>query len=109
MTFEEVQKIIDVSIDKHNKTATIISASIGSILLFCYAHGLISIVDKFKLLSMTEITVQELEENFDLIMERVVEDGEHFLICTDDKDLVLLPYDEYSDYYDRYFEHNEAP
>jgi hypothetical protein len=56
---------------------------------------------------MTEITVQELEENFDVIMERV-EEGEHFLIRTDDKDLVLIPYDDYSDYYDGYFEHDEA-
>lgn len=58
---------------------------------------------------MTEITVQELEENFDDIMDRVTENGEHFLICNDDKDLVLIPYDDYTDYYDRYFEHDEAP
>jgi hypothetical protein len=48
MTPEEVQKMIDQSIDKHNKTATIISASIGSVLLFFYAHGVLSIIDKFK-------------------------------------------------------------
>jgi PHD/YefM family antitoxin component YafN of YafNO toxin-antitoxin module len=58
---------------------------------------------------MREITVQELEENFDDIMERVVEEGEHFLIRTDnDKDLVLIPYDDYSDYYDKYFEHDDG-
>jgi uncharacterized protein YkvS len=45
---EEVQKMIDKAIDKHNKTATMISASIGSILLFFYAHGVISIVEKIK-------------------------------------------------------------
>lgn len=45
---EEVQKMIDEAIDKHNKTATMISASIGSILLFFYAHGVISIVEKMK-------------------------------------------------------------
>jgi PHD/YefM family antitoxin component YafN of YafNO toxin-antitoxin module len=56
---------------------------------------------------MKEITVQELEENFDIIMERVVE-GEHYLIRTDEKDLVLLPYDDYSDYYDGYFDHDEG-
>ena len=58
---------------------------------------------------MTEITVEELQENFDEIMERV-EEGEHFLIRTiEDKDLVLIPYEDYSDYYDRYFAHDEAP
>jgi hypothetical protein len=56
---------------------------------------------------MKEITVQELEENFDIIVERVVE-GEHYLIRTDEKDLVLLPYDDYSDYYDGYFDHDEG-
>ena len=48
----EVQEMIDQSvtkaIDNHNKTATIISASIGSILLFFYAHGLLTVVDKVK-------------------------------------------------------------
>jgi PHD/YefM family antitoxin component YafN of YafNO toxin-antitoxin module len=57
---------------------------------------------------MTEVTVQELEENFDIIMKRV-EEGEHFLIrTTEDKDLVLIPYEDYSDYYDRYFAHDEG-
>jgi hypothetical protein len=50
MTPEEVQAMIDESvakaIDKHNKTATIISACIGSILLFFYAHGLLAVVDR---------------------------------------------------------------
>ena len=50
MTPEEVQAMIDESvakaIDKHNKTATIISACIGSILLFFYAHGLLTVVDR---------------------------------------------------------------
>jgi hypothetical protein len=49
---EEVQRMIDESvakaIDKHNKTATIISASIGSVLLFFYAHGLLTVVDRAK-------------------------------------------------------------
>ena len=43
---EKCQELIDKAIDKHNKTATIISAIIGSILLFFYAHGVITIVDK---------------------------------------------------------------
>ena len=49
---EEVQRMIDESvakaIDNHNKTATIISASIGSVLLFFYAHGLLTVVDRAK-------------------------------------------------------------
>jgi hypothetical protein len=52
MDKDEVQAMIDQSIsraiDNHNKTATIISASIGSVLLFFYAHGLLAVVDKFK-------------------------------------------------------------
>lgn len=57
---------------------------------------------------MEEITVEQLENNFDEYFNRV-ENGEKFLIKTNDKDLVLLPFDEYSDYYDQYFSHNEAP
>jgi hypothetical protein len=45
MNEDEVQNLIDKAIDKHNKTATLISASIGSVLLFFYAHGVVSIVD----------------------------------------------------------------
>lgn len=52
MDKDEVQAMIDQSvakaIDKHNKTATIISASIGSILLFFYAHGVLAVVDKIR-------------------------------------------------------------
>lgn len=42
----EVQEMINQAIDKHNKTATIISAAIGSVLLFFYAHGVIAVIDK---------------------------------------------------------------
>ena len=45
MNEEEVQKLIDKAIDKHNKTATLISAAIGSVLLFFYAHGVIALVN----------------------------------------------------------------
>lgn len=45
MTEKEVQNLIDKAIDKHNKTATLISASIGSVLLFFYAHGVITLVN----------------------------------------------------------------
>jgi hypothetical protein len=52
MDKDEVQEMINQSIakaiDNHNKTATIISASIGSILLFFYAHGLLMVVDRVK-------------------------------------------------------------
>jgi len=52
MNPEEVQAMIDQSvakaIDKHNKTAIIIIACIGSALLFFYAHGLLTVVDKVK-------------------------------------------------------------
>ncbi|MFZ9740353.1 MAG: hypothetical protein ACO3CQ_00485 [Candidatus Nanopelagicaceae bacterium] len=46
MNESEVQKLIDKAIDKHNKTATLISACIGSVLLFFYAHGVVCIVNK---------------------------------------------------------------
>ena len=46
VTFSEVQKMIDAAIDKHNKTATLISASIGSVLLGFYAHGLLTVIDR---------------------------------------------------------------
>ncbi len=52
MTHEEVQEMIDKSIikaiDKHNKTATIISATIGSVLLFFYAHGVLAVIDRVR-------------------------------------------------------------
>jgi len=48
----EVQEMIDQSvakaIDKHNKTATIISAAIGSVLLFFYAHGVLQVVNRVR-------------------------------------------------------------
>jgi hypothetical protein len=46
MDKEEVQRMIDAAIDKHNKTATLISASIGSVLLGFYAHGLLKVIDR---------------------------------------------------------------
>lgn len=44
ITKEEVQQMIDKAIDNHNKTATVISACIGSILLFFYAHGMLKVI-----------------------------------------------------------------
>ena len=48
MTEQEVQVLIDKAIDKHNKTATLISACIGSVLLFFYAHGVMEIVHRME-------------------------------------------------------------
>ena len=48
VTREECQEMIEKAIDRHNKNATLISAALGSILLFFYAHGLLTVIDKFK-------------------------------------------------------------
>ena len=48
VTYQEVQEMISKAIDKHNKTATIISAAIGSVLLFFYAHGVIAMIDRMR-------------------------------------------------------------
>ena len=48
ITKEECEKMIDAAIDKHNKTATAISAALGSVLLFFYAHGLLTVVDRVR-------------------------------------------------------------
>jgi hypothetical protein len=52
MDKDEVQAMIDQSIakaiDKHNKSATMISAAIGSVLLLFYAHGVLTLVDKMR-------------------------------------------------------------
>jgi len=40
--------MIDKAIDKHNKTASLISACIGSVLLFFYAQGLLIVVGLWK-------------------------------------------------------------
>ena len=48
VTEEKCKEMIDNAIDRHNKTATLISAAIGSVLLFFYAQGLMIIVDKIK-------------------------------------------------------------
>ena len=48
VTEEKCKEMIDEAIDRHNKTATLISAAIGSVILFFYAQGLMIIVDKIK-------------------------------------------------------------
>ena len=44
MNEQEVQLLIDKAIDRHNKTATLISACLGFTLMFFYAHGVIALV-----------------------------------------------------------------
>jgi hypothetical protein len=44
VTQQQCQDMIDKAIDKHNKTATLISACIGTVLLFFYAHGLLKVI-----------------------------------------------------------------
>lgn len=44
VTKEEVQKMIDEAIRKHNFHASIISAILGFTLMGFYAHGLIKLV-----------------------------------------------------------------
>ena len=46
ITKEECQEMIDKAIDRHNKTATVISAILGSILLAFYSHGVLSLVGR---------------------------------------------------------------
>lgn len=46
ITKEKCQEMIDKAIDKHNKTATVISAILGGILLVFYCHGVLSLVGR---------------------------------------------------------------
>ena len=48
VTERQCQEMIEKAIDKHNKTATLISASIGTVLLFFYAQGLLIVVGLWK-------------------------------------------------------------
>ena len=48
ITIEECDEMIAKAIDKHNKTASLISACIGSFLLFFYADGLIRMIEAMK-------------------------------------------------------------
>jgi hypothetical protein len=44
--FETVKLMIDAAIDKHNKSAALISALLGFTLLGFYTHGVITIVER---------------------------------------------------------------
>ena len=46
ITEKQCQEMIDKAIDKHNKTATVISAILGGILLAFYSHGVLSLVGR---------------------------------------------------------------
>jgi len=48
ITEKQCQEMIDKAIDRHNKTATIISASIDTVLLFFYAQGLLIVIGLWK-------------------------------------------------------------
>ena len=48
VTEKQCQEMIDKAIDRHNKTATLISAGIGTVLLFFYAQGLLIVVGLWK-------------------------------------------------------------
>ena len=48
VTKDECQRMIDEAIDRHNKTATLISVCIGTVLLFFYAQGLLIVVGLWK-------------------------------------------------------------
>jgi hypothetical protein len=52
MEKDEVQAMIDESIakaiDRHNKTASLISACIGFVLLGFYTHGVIAVIHKIQ-------------------------------------------------------------
>ena len=43
---KECQQLIDKAIDRHNKTASTISAILGGILLAFYCHGVLSLVGR---------------------------------------------------------------
>ena len=46
ITVEECEAKIARAIDQHNKNATMISAALGSILLFFYADGMIRMLER---------------------------------------------------------------
>jgi len=46
ITEKQCQEMIDKAIARHNKTATIISAILGGILLAFYSHGVLSLVGR---------------------------------------------------------------
>jgi len=58
---------------------------------------------------METLTLEQLQENFDKILETVEKDKKSYYIIDENGDkVVLMPYSDY-DYYKKYFEHNEAP
>jgi len=47
-TKEEVQKMIDAAMAKHNRNASAISIVLGSVALIGYADGMLRIIEKLK-------------------------------------------------------------
>ncbi len=60
---------------------------------------------------MKTLTVEEFQEDFDNLMDRV-EQGELFLISHEDKNVMVLPYKEYKELTDElvriHTNHNDA-
>ena len=56
---------------------------------------------------MKTLTVQELEADFDFVIEQV-EKGHCYLITHQDKKCVLMPVEEYTDNIDILCDHNDA-
>ena len=46
VTKKECDELIAKAIDQHNKTATMISASLGGVLLFFYADGVVRMIER---------------------------------------------------------------
>ena len=58
---------------------------------------------------METLTVEQLQENFDEIFETVEKEKKSYYITDESGDkFVLMPYSDY-EYYQQYFEHDEAP
>lgn len=58
---------------------------------------------------MKVVTVQQLEADFDAIMEDVTENKQYYRVQTSDGAFILLPYDEYQVLKDTYQEWVDDP
>lgn len=58
---------------------------------------------------MKVVTVQQLEADFDAIMDDVVENKQYYRIQTNENAFILMPYDEYQVLKDTYQEWVEHP
>ena len=58
---------------------------------------------------MKTITLQELEEQFDAVMDDVTANKEHYCIKSDSGDVMLIPFDSYELLHDVYIDWVEQP